>query len=89
MVGVGSLAGWVAMDGEVRLGDMVLPFSWMAAWEIGGRNVVNDFADVEEDVRLGVKTVPVVYGGRAAARLTIGFLAATFLVSLGLQSISR
>ncbi len=89
MVGVGSLAGWVAMIGEVRLGEMALLFAWRAAWEIGGRNIVNDFADVEEDVRLGVKTVPVVYGGRAAARLTLWFLAATFLASLGLQSISH
>ena len=89
MVGVGSLAGWVAMIGEVRLCEMALLFAWMAAWEIGGRNIVNDFTEVEEGVRLVVKTVPVVYGGRAAARLTLWFLAATFLASLGLQSISH
>jgi 4-hydroxybenzoate polyprenyltransferase len=89
MVGVGALAGWVAMTGEVRPIEMSLLFIWMAAWEIGGRNIVNDFADVEEDVSLGVKTVPVVYGPRAAALLTAFFIGVAFLASLALQPVSQ
>jgi 4-hydroxybenzoate polyprenyltransferase len=85
MVGVGALAGWVAMTGEIRPLEMSLLFLWMAAWEIGGRNIVNDFADVDEDERLGVKTVPVVYGPRVAARMTAFFLGVTLLASLLLQ----
>jgi 4-hydroxybenzoate polyprenyltransferase len=89
MVGVGALAGWVAMTGEVRPLEMSLLFLWMAAWEIGGRNIVNDFADVEEDEQLGIRTVPVVYGPRVAALMTSLFLGLTLLASLALQPASQ
>jgi 4-hydroxybenzoate polyprenyltransferase len=89
MVGVGALAGWVAMTDEVRVTEMATLFCWMFAWEIGGRNIVNDFADVEEDSRLGVKTVPLVYGPRLAAWLTFYFLVATNVAALALQPLSQ
>jgi 4-hydroxybenzoate polyprenyltransferase len=89
MVGVGALAGWLAMTNEIRPLEMALLFLWMAAWEIGGRNIVNDFADVEEDERLGVKTVPLVYGPQFAAQLTALFLAITLLASLALSPASQ
>jgi 4-hydroxybenzoate polyprenyltransferase len=88
MVGVGSLAGWLAMTGEVRPGEMIVLFLWMFAWEIGGRNIVNDFADLEEDVRLGIKTVPVVFGPRIAAQLVLGFLLTANVAALALQLLS-
>lgn len=88
MVAVGALAGWVAMTPQVRVPEMLVLFLWMFAWEIGGRNIVNDFADVEEDQRLGIKTVPLMYGPRAAAHLTIWFLLLTNLAALALQPIS-
>ncbi len=88
MVGVGALAGWVAMSREVRPLEMGLVFLWMAAWEIGGRNIVNDFADVEEDARLGVKTVSLVYGPKVAAGLTLGILGVTVLTSVLLGIVS-
>ncbi len=84
MVGVGALAGWAAMSAAVRPLEMGLLFLWMFAWEIGGRNIVNDFADVEEDARLGVRTVPLVYGPRAAARLVFVCLLCTVLAAAGL-----
>lgn len=89
MVGVGALAGWVAMTEEVRPWEMAVLFLWMFAWEIGGRNLVNDFADVEEDVLLGIKTVPVVHGPRVAAHLTFWFLVATNVAALALQPASQ
>ena len=64
-------------------------FAWMCAWEIGGRNIVNDFADVAEDSRLGIKTVPLVYGAKAAARLTFSCLLITALLPLGLTALSQ
>ncbi|MDP2660834.1 MAG: UbiA family prenyltransferase, partial [Dehalococcoidia bacterium] len=69
MVGCGALAGWTAVTGETRASEMTVLFIWMFAWEIGGRNLVNDFADVEEDVRLGIKSVAVIYGPRLGACL--------------------
>lgn len=89
MIGTASMAGWAAMTGEVRPREMAVLFAWMFAWEIGGRNIVNDFADVEEDERLGIRTVPVVYGPRVAARLTVAFLLATFAASLMLYVVSH
>ena len=65
-----------------------LLFGWMLAWEIGGRNIVNDFADVEEDTRLGVRTVPLVYGPRFAARLDFAFLSVTAIGGVLLQPIA-
>jgi 4-hydroxybenzoate polyprenyltransferase len=89
MVGVGALAGWVALTPEVRLWEMSVLFLWMGAWEIGGRNIVNDFADVEEDGRLGVKTVPLVYGAPIAARLTFLFVLITAVLPLSLVVLSE
>ena len=89
MVGVGALAGWVAMTDEVRIAEMAALFCWVFAWEIGGRNIVNDFADVEEDSRLGIKTVPLVYGPRVSAWLALFFLVATTVVALVLQPLSH
>ncbi|MEO3765122.1 UbiA family prenyltransferase [Streptomyces sp. B5E4] len=77
MVAIGACAGWFAFSGTVdplRLGLLAV---WMAAWEIGGRNIPNDLADVDEDTPLGIKTVPIVYGPRAAARLSAALLLLT------------
>lgn len=77
MVAIGACAGWFAFSDTVdplRLGLLAV---WMAAWEIGGRNIPNDLADVDEDTPLGIKTVPIVYGPRAAARLSAALLLLT------------
>lgn len=71
MVGVGAMAGWVAVADRISPLPALVFFIWIAAWEIGGRNVVNDWSDIDEDVHLGIKTVPVVYGHRVAGRLIL------------------
>lgn len=74
MVAIGACAGWFAFSDTVdplRLGLLAV---WMAAWEIGGRNIPNDLADVDEDTPLGIRTVPIVHGPRAAARLAAALL---------------
>ena len=79
MVGLGTLAGWFPVTSEVRCG-LVWVFAWMAVWEVGGRNIVNDWSDVEEDVALGIRTVPVQFGPRVAAgMILVANLAATGL----------
>jgi 4-hydroxybenzoate polyprenyltransferase len=88
MVGAGAVAGWAAMAIPLRPAAVALLFLWIAAWEIGGRNIVNDFADVEEDERLGVRTVPLAYGPRVAARLDFAFLVATALGGVLLQPLA-
>jgi 4-hydroxybenzoate polyprenyltransferase len=82
MVAVGAMAGWVAVVEKVAVLPALAFFVWMAAWEIGGRNIVNDWSDVEEDVHLGIKTIPVIYGHKVAGRLILAFLLITFISSL-------
>lgn len=75
MVGAGACTGWFAFTGEVDpllLGALAL---WGAAWEVGGRNIPNDLADAEEDARLGITTVPTVYGPARAAAVAFVTLA--------------
>jgi len=82
MVAVGAMAGWIAVVEKVELLPALTFFIWIAAWEIGGRNIVNDWSDVDEDVHLGIKTVPVIYGYKVAGRLILIFLLITFVCSL-------
>lgn len=66
MVGIGSLAGWVAVAPLDRRA--VWPFLFLSAWETGGRNMANDLADLEWDARTGTATVANRFGPRHAAR---------------------
>ena len=77
MVAVGAMAGWVAVVDEVAFLPALVFSIWIAAWEIGGRNIVNDWSDIDEDVHLGIKTIPVVYGHKVAGGLILSFLLLT------------
>lgn len=81
MVAIGASAGWFAVSRRIDW-TLVVFLLWMAAWEIGGRNIVNDWSDVEEDRHLGIRTIPVVYGPRVASRLVLGFLVLTAVLGL-------
>ncbi|WP_326600642.1 UbiA prenyltransferase family protein [Streptomyces sp. NBC_01803] len=84
MVALGGCVGWFAVSSEVDRPLLWLFCAWLAAWEIGGRNIVNDWADVEEDVHLGVRTIPVVYGYRVSGLLTFAFLAVAVVSGTGM-----
>lgn len=99
MVAVGALAGWFAVadiagsteatgaTGAIEAGDLVrlgLLALWLAAWEIGGRNVPNDMADAAEDAPLGIRTMPVRYGLTAGAVLAFACLLVAAAASIGL-----
>lgn len=74
MVGVGSMAGWVAVAPlELRA---LWPFLFLTAWEID-RNLTNDLADIESDSRVGLATVAHLFGPRASARAVFGVMLAT------------
>jgi 4-hydroxybenzoate polyprenyltransferase len=77
MVALGAMAVWVAVVDRVAVLPALAFFIWIAAWEIGGRNIVNDWSDIDEDVHLGIKTIPVVYGHKVAGRLILFFLLLT------------
>lgn len=81
-VTLGGIAGWMAVA-DPPYGAVFWLFAvWTFVWEIGGRNLPNDFNDVEEDEKLGIMTLPVVYGKVAASRVSYVFLLLTVAVSL-------
>lgn len=84
MVPVGVCIGWLAVRAAIDWPVLGLLFVWMAVWEIGGRNIPGDWADVDEDIQLGIKTVPVVFGFRTSGVLIFGFLLAAVLASAAL-----
>ncbi len=67
-VTLGALAGWLTVVDSVSLAFWLFA-GWTFLWEIGGRNVPNDFNDMEEDALLGVKTIPVILGPQVASRV--------------------
>lgn len=82
MVAFGALAGWYAVSKNTELPLVLSLFLLFFAWEIGGRNIVNDFSDIEEDRQLGIKTVPAIYGLESAAKLTLLFALLTVLANV-------
>jgi len=57
-------------------------FLWLFAWEIGGQNVPNDWTDLEEDMELKAKTIPVRFGGEKSLRIILVSLAVAVTLSL-------
>lgn len=70
-VAVGGLAGVYAATGAPHALLVVLFFAWCFGWESGCRNTANDWTDYEEDVRMGIRTVPVTLGLKGAARISL------------------
>ena len=65
MVSVGGLAGWFAV-GQATWGAVAF-FFLLLVWEIAGRNLSNDLADVTHDRLVGIATLAAVHGTRVAA----------------------
>ncbi|MBI5015538.1 MAG: UbiA family prenyltransferase [Deltaproteobacteria bacterium] len=66
----GAIAAVFAVDPAPSPALLLGLFAWLFLWEIGGQNVPNDWADLDEDCRLGARTVPVCLGP-AGARAVI------------------
>lgn len=82
MVGVGALAGAFAVTREPSWTFLALLFLWASCWEFGARNIPNDWTDLEEDVHLGIRTIPVRYGRAVSSRVSFLAVCFTVLVSL-------
>jgi 4-hydroxybenzoate polyprenyltransferase len=82
MVAVGGLAGVYAVSAQPAPRMVVLFILWAFAWEVGCRNIPNDWSDLEEDVHLGIRTIPVRYGRRVAAWISFSLLCVTVASSV-------
>lgn len=80
-VSLSSFSGWLTV---IRSGGLTLALfaAWSFVWEVGGRNIPNDFNDVEEDRPLGTKTIPSVLGERTASRVVLVMLLLTTVLSV-------
>lgn len=76
----------VARAPSVKL--LLLLLAWLMCWEIGGQNIPADWNDVEEDRRVGAKTVPLVLGPRMAGVLVVTTLTLTVILSVFLPRMS-
>ena len=66
IVGLGGAAGWYAV-GDLD-GGAVAFFVLLVMWEIFGRNLSNDLADLSVDAPLGIHTLATTHGPRSSAR---------------------
>lgn len=67
---------------------LALMLAWLMPWEIGGQNVPADWNDIEEDRRIGARTIPLVFGPRAASWVVLTCLIAVVGLSLTLVQLS-
>jgi 4-hydroxybenzoate polyprenyltransferase len=70
MVAVGGLAGWFAV-GRAHWGALAF-FFLLLLWEIAGRNLSNDLADVEHDRMVGIATLAATRGPDTAVEAIVG-----------------
>ncbi len=80
----GGVAAVFAVDPSPSPFFLLVLFFWLFFWEIGGQNIPNDWMDLEEDLELKAKTVPVWLGPRSSLRAITLSLAVTVVLSLAL-----
>ncbi len=84
----GPVAAVFVVQPNPSLPLLLLMLLWLMLWEIGGQNIPADWNDVEEDKRVGAKTIPLTFGPKRAGLLVIVTLTLATLVSLFLPLIS-
>ncbi len=67
---------------------LALLIGWLMLWEIGGQNIPADWNDIEEDRRVGARTIPLIFGPRIASAMVVVTLTLTVIVSLFLPLMS-
>jgi 4-hydroxybenzoate polyprenyltransferase len=66
LIGLGGLAGWYAVR-DLDMGAVSF-FALLAWWEVFGRNLSNDLADLSLDAPLGIRTLATTHGVRWSSR---------------------
>jgi len=77
----GPVAAVFAVDPSPSLFLLAILFLWLFLWEIGGQNMPNDWAEIDEDRLFKAKTVLVSYGPAAASGLALASLSLTVIIS--------
>ncbi len=77
----GPVAAIFAVDPDPALSLLAILFLWFFFWEMGGQNIPNDWAEIDEDRLLKAKTVLVRHGPSVAAGMVFGCLSITAAIS--------
>jgi 4-hydroxybenzoate polyprenyltransferase len=85
---LGGIAGVFAVAPHPSFGFLFILFAWLFFWEIGGQKVPADWYDIEEDRRLGAKTIPVKFGRRWAGLIVLVSLGLAVIISVSLFEVS-
>jgi len=78
---LGGVAAVFAVDPSPDPALLLLVFLWLFFWEIGGQNVPADWHDIEEDLSLKARTVPVSLGPRRASLIVLITLFISLILS--------
>lgn len=84
----GPLAAVFVVSSNPSFDLLLLLLTWLMLWEIGGQNIPADWNDIEEDKRVGAKTIPLSLGPQRAGMLVILTLTLAVLTSLFLPLMS-
>src|SRR5271157_2444570 len=82
MVAVGGMAGVFAVTSAPPAAMVALFALWAFTWEMGCRNIPNDWSDLEEDRALRIKSMPVRFGLPATSRMSFVLACMTIAASL-------
>ena len=78
----GALAAIFAVDPDPSISFLLVLFLWLFFWEIGGQNIPNDWAEIEEDRQLQARTILVQYGAEKASGIILGSLVLAVAMNL-------
>lgn len=85
----GAVAAVFAVDPSPAPEYLACLFLLLFFWEIGGQNVPNDWADMEEDRALNAKTLPVRFGSDLSLQIIITTLACAVILTPALFLFSK
>jgi 4-hydroxybenzoate polyprenyltransferase len=85
----GAVAAVFAVDPSPSFSLLAILFIWLFLWEIGGQNIPNDWAEIEEDTSVQAKTVLVQFGPHWASAIIFACLVLTIGMNLVLFVAAR
>jgi len=78
----GAVAAVFAVDASPSFSLLAILFLWLFFWEIGGQNIPNDWAEIEEDTSVQAKTILVRFGPHWAGAVIFACLVLTIGMNL-------
>ena len=78
----GPMAAVFAVNPSPSLPYVAVIFIWLFFWEIGGQNVPNDLSDLDTDLEIKARTIPVRFGTDGSIMIILSSLVIALFMSL-------